>query len=31
MQAKWNKEFIHCFPWAGRFSAISRKAGLHQD
>ena len=29
MQAKQNKEFIHCFPLAGRCSAIPRKAGLH--
>lgn len=28
-QAKQNKEFIHYFPWAGRFSAIPRKEGLH--
>jgi len=27
--SKGNKEFIHHFPWAGRCSDISRKAGLH--
>jgi len=29
VQAKENKEFVHCFLSAGRCSAISRKAGLH--
>jgi len=30
MQAKQNDEFIYYFPSAGRCSAVSRKAGLHQ-
>jgi len=28
VQAKQNKQLIHCCPSAGRCSAISRKAGL---
>jgi len=30
VKAKQNKEFIRCFPSAGRCSAVSRKARIHQ-
>lgn len=30
MQAKWNKEFLHHFSWAGRCSAVSMRAELLQ-
>lgn len=29
MRVKQSKEFICCFPWTGRCSAIPRRAGLH--